>query len=86
MSAAEPRDRLCLEADFLHLNTETHPMLFYSSFKKITSQTWSRPTFGKVYDTLYCLTPAKTAEIGRGTWTDEGARHRRREPDGVSPA
>ena len=60
-------DRLSLEADFLHLNTETHPLLFYSSFKMITSQTWSRPTFGKVYDTMYCLTPKKTLEIGRST-------------------
>ena len=60
-------DRISLEADFLHLNVETHPLLFYSSFKMITSQTWSRPTFGKVYDTLYCLTPKKTLEIGRST-------------------
>ena len=64
-AAAGMNNRLSLEADFLHLNTETHPMLFYSSFKKITSQTWSRPTFGKVYDTMYCLTPKKTLEIGR---------------------
>ena len=67
-SAAEgQRDRLSLEADFLRLNTETHPLLFYSSFKKITSQTWSRPTFGKVYSTLYALTPKKSLEIGRST-------------------
>lgn len=67
-SAAEgQRDRLSLEADFLRLNTETHPLLFYSSFKKITSQTWKRPTFGKVYDTLYALTPKKSLEIGRNT-------------------
>ena len=65
--AGELKNRFALEADFLHLNTETHPLLFYSSFKRITSQTWSRPTFGKVYDTMYCLTPAKTAEIGRNT-------------------
>ena len=65
--AKELNDRLSLEADFLHLNTETHPLLFYSSFKMITSQTWSRPTFGKVYDTMYCLTPKKTVEIGQNT-------------------
>ena len=64
-TAAALGDRLSLEADFLHLNTATHPLLFYSSFKMITSQTWSRPTFGKVYDTMYCLTPKKTLEIGR---------------------
>ena len=64
-TAAGLNNRLSLEADFLHLNTETHPLLFYSSFKAITSQTWSRPTFGKVYATLYCLTPKKTMEIGR---------------------
>ena len=63
-TAEKHGDRLALEADFLHLNTETHPLLFYSSFRTITSQTWSRPTFGKVYGTMYCLTPAKTVEIG----------------------
>ncbi len=63
-------DRLSLEADFLRLNTATHPLLFYSSFKKITGQTWSRPTFGKVYDTLYCLTPKKSLEIGRSVVRD----------------
>ena len=63
-TAKEQENRFALEADFLHLNTETHPLLFYSSFKKITSQTWSRPTFGKVYDTMYCLSPKKTVEIG----------------------
>lgn len=67
-------DRLSLEADFLHLNIETHPLLFYSSFKMITSQTWSRPTFGKVYDTMYLLSPAKTLEIGRNT-LNQLARH-----------
>lgn len=73
-SAAEgQRDRLSLEADFLRLNTETHPLLFYSSFKKITSQTWSRPTFGKVYDTLYCLTPKKSLEIGRSALREMAA-------------
>ena len=60
----EQNSRFSLEADFLHLNTETHPLLFYFSFKTITSQTWSRPTFGKVYSTMYCLSPAKTVEIG----------------------
>lgn len=63
-TAEQLGDRAALEADFLHLNTETHPLLFYSSFKMITSQTWSRPTFGKVYSTLYCLTPKKTLEVG----------------------
>ena len=63
-TAEKLSDRLSLEADFLHLNIETHPLLFYSSFKTITSQTWSRPTFGKVYDTMHCLSPAKTLEIG----------------------
>ena len=66
-TAKKLNDRLSLEADFLHLNIETHPLLFYSSFKMITSQTWSHPTFGKVYDTMYCLSPAKTLEIGRKT-------------------
>ena len=64
-SAAALNIPVFLEADFLRLNITTHPMLFYSSFKKITSQTWSRPTFGMVYDTLHALTPAKTLEIGK---------------------
>ncbi len=51
-----------LEADVLSLNTETHPTLTYSAFKLITSATWSRPTFGKVYDTLRYLTPSVSAE------------------------
>lgn len=55
---------LSLETDLLSLNTETHPTLTFSAFKKITSQTWSRPTFGKVYATLNYLTPATTRDIG----------------------
>ena len=54
-----------LEADFLSLNTETHPTLTYSAFKKITSQTWSRPTFGPVYDTLYYLAPDRSAAVAQ---------------------
>ena len=50
-----------LEADVLSLNIETHPTLTFSALKKITSQTWSKPTFGKVYDTLYYCNPV-TAE------------------------
>ncbi len=46
-----------LEADVLSLNTETHPALTFSALKKITSQTWSKPTFGMVYDTLYYCNP-----------------------------
>ncbi len=52
-----------LEADVLSVNTETHPTLTYSAFKKITSATWSRPTFGKVYATLNYLTPSVSAEM-----------------------
>ena len=51
-----------LEADVLSLNTETHPTLTYSAFKLITSATWSRPTFGKVYSTLRYLTPSVSAQ------------------------
>ncbi len=54
-----------LEADFLSLNTETHPTLTYSAFKKVTSQTWSRPTFGSVYSTLNYLAPDRSAELAR---------------------
>ena len=55
--AAEMSIPFSLEADVLSLNTETHPTLTFSALKKITSQTWSRPTFGKVYDTLYYCNP-----------------------------
>ena len=56
-----------LEADFLSLNTETNPTLSYSAFKKITSQTWSRPTFGPVYGTLYYLAPDRSLVIAKDT-------------------
>ncbi len=56
--AAEMNIPFALEADVLSLNTETHPTLTFSALKKITSQTWSRPTFGKVYDTLYYCNPS----------------------------
>lgn len=55
--AAEMNIPFGLEADVLSLNVETHPALTFSALKKITSQTWSRPTFGKVYDTLYYCNP-----------------------------
>ena len=53
---------LALEADVLSLNVETHPTLTYSAFKQITSATWQRPTFGKVYGTLQYLTPSVSAD------------------------
>ena len=56
---------LALEADVLSLNLDTHPTLSYSALKQITSETWKRPTFGKVYDTLYYLTPSISLEQGR---------------------
>ncbi|MBR4501196.1 MAG: hypothetical protein IKP22_04830 [Clostridia bacterium] len=56
-----------LEADFLSLNTETHPTLTYSAFKKITSQTWSRPTFGPVYATMYYLAPERSKAVAGDT-------------------
>ena len=54
---------LALEADFLSLNTETHPTLTYSAFKKITSQTWQAPTFGPVYSTLNYLNPTRSVDL-----------------------
>lgn len=63
--AASRKVMVYLEADFLSMNQETHPVLGYSAFKKITSATWSRPTFGQVYDTMYYLTPSKTLETGK---------------------
>ncbi len=56
--AAEMNIPFALEADVLSLNTETHPTLTFSALKKITSQTWSKPTFGMVYDTLYYCNPS----------------------------
>ena len=58
---------LALEADFLSMNPETHPALTYSAFKKITSETWSRGTFGSVYSTMQYLTPERSLEIARNT-------------------
>ena len=54
-----------LEADVLSLNTETHPTLTFSALKKITSQTWSRPTFGMVYDTLYYCNPTTSESAAK---------------------
>lgn len=56
---------LSLEVDVLSLNLDTHPTLSYSALKQITSETWKQPTFGKVYDTLYYLTPSVALEQGR---------------------
>ena len=66
--AAEMNIPFALEADVLSLNTETHPTLTFSALKKITSQTWSRPTFGMVYDTLYYCNPT-TSESAAKTLT-----------------
>ncbi len=54
-----------LEADVLSLNTETHPALTFSALKKITSQTWSQPTFGMVYDTLYYCNPTTSESAAK---------------------
>ena len=51
-----------LEADVLSLNVDTHPSLKYSALKKITSATYERPTFGKVYSTMMYLNPKTSAE------------------------
>ncbi len=73
--AAEAGIPFALEADVLSLNTETHPALTFSALKKITSQTLSKPTFGKVYDTLnYCnpTTSQSAAEKLISGMTKEG--------------
>ena len=59
-----------LEADVLSLNTETHPALTFSALKKITSQTWSQPTFGKVYDTLYYCNPSASEDAAEKLLSD----------------
>lgn len=59
-----------LEADVLSLNTETHPTLTFSALKKITSQTWSRPTFGMVYDTLYYCNPTTSESAAKNLVSD----------------
>lgn len=64
-----------LEADVLSLNTETHPTLTFSALKKITSQTWSKPTFGMVYDTLYYCNPTTSESAAKklaASLVDEG--------------
>ena len=60
--AADMGIPFALEADVLSLNTETHPALTFSALKKITSQTWSQPTFGMVYDTLYYCNPTTSRD------------------------
>ena len=56
---------MALEADFLTLNTQTHPTLLFSAFKKITGQTFSYPSFGLVYDSVHYLTPSKSLDIAK---------------------
>ena len=63
--AASRKIDVYLEADFLRMNADTHPVLSYSAFKKVDSQTWYRSTYGKVYATMYYLTPSKSLEIGQ---------------------
>jgi len=67
--AEEKHLHLALEADFLTLNPAVNPVMTYNAFKKITSQTFRKPSFGLVYDSLNYLTPAKTLEIGQGVIT-----------------
>lgn len=63
--AQEKGLHLALEADFLTLNPSVNPVMTYNALKKITSQTFSKPSFGMVYDSMNYLTPAKTLEIGQ---------------------
>lgn len=63
--AREKGLHLALEADFLTLNPAVNPVMTYNAFKKITSQTFSKPSFGLVYDSINYLTPGKTLEIGQ---------------------
>ena len=66
--AADMGVPFALEADVLSLNTETHPSLVFSALKKITAQTWSRATYGKVYETLYYCNPT-TSESAAASLT-----------------
>jgi len=68
--AKEMNIPFALEADVLSLNTETHPALTFSALKKITSQTWSQPTFGKVYDTLYYCNPSASEDAAEKLLSD----------------
>lgn len=55
---------LSLETDLLSLNLDTHPGMMFNAFKRITGETWSRPTYGKVYDTLHYLNPITSRDVG----------------------
>ena len=68
--AKEMNIPFALEADVLSLNTETHPALTFSALKKITSQTWSQPTFGMVYDTLYYCNPTTSESAAKSLVSD----------------
>lgn len=52
-----------LEADFLTMNPDVHPTYVYNALKKMTSQTFRKPSFGMVYDTVHYMNPAKSREI-----------------------
>lgn len=58
---------LSLSADFLTLNLEAHPLMSYDVFKKITGETWEKPTYKKVYAYLNYLQPQKTLEYAKST-------------------
>lgn len=68
--AEEKGFTLALEADFLTLNPSVNPVMTYNAFKKITSQTYRKPSFGLVYDSMNYLTPVKTMEIGQQVIAD----------------
>lgn len=61
---------VALEANFLDLNPDTHPVLAYSAFKRITSQTLRYPSFGKVYGMMNWLTPTKSLELAKSVLKD----------------
>lgn len=55
------------EADFLRLNLDTHTGLTYSAFKKINGDNYRQPTYKKVFEYLYYLTPSRSLEYAKST-------------------
>jgi len=62
-NAKEKSITVSLEADFLTMNPDVHPTYVYNALKKMTSQTFRKPSFGMVYDTVHYMNPAKSQEI-----------------------
>jgi len=58
---------LMAEADFLQMNLDENPTMRYQVFQKITGANYRRPTYKKVYKSLYWTTPTLIEEYAANT-------------------